>query len=231
MIFFLETIVNYFKYVATLKYNDTPDYEKCRQMFETALKKLGEKNSGELKFKPSPTAGTSKKPTVTPSKAAVPSESPRKRAKREQPVIIDNESDSTSEVVNLASVKKTKKRVTRKEVVTSKEKRLNDTVSTSTTSVVVNNKMKEKSSKTYNINLELDLSIDADVVINVKRKTKKTTVEKESERYSVLDAASQGGEGIIPNSNENTPVAKVRVCKRKIETTKTTQRKSPRFVL
>lgn len=208
-------------------------------MFETALKKLGETNSGELKFKSSPTAGPSKKVTVAQSKAAVPSESPRKRAKKVQPLIVDTDSDSTSEVENISPIKKTKKRVIAQENATSKEKRIRITPSidkvnsTAASSVVVNNKIpvKEKSSKTYNINLELDLSIDANVVINVKRKPKKGKSVKGSEPNSVLDAASDDDEDVIPNSNDNTPVAKVRVFKNKIGTPKKTPRKSPRSAL
>ncbi|XP_055851794.1 nucleosomal histone kinase 1 [Episyrphus balteatus] len=44
-------ILDFMKYVATLEYNETPDYEKCRKMFQSGLKALKVPNSGDLDFK------------------------------------------------------------------------------------------------------------------------------------------------------------------------------------
>lgn len=44
-------ILEFMKYVATLEYNETPDYEKCRKMFQSGLKTLKVSNSGDLDFK------------------------------------------------------------------------------------------------------------------------------------------------------------------------------------
>lgn len=44
-------ILEFMKYVASLEYNQTPDYEKCRKIFLTGLKVLKVANSGDLDFK------------------------------------------------------------------------------------------------------------------------------------------------------------------------------------
>lgn len=43
-------IVEFLKYVAKLEYNDEPDYEKCRKMFQNALKTLKFPTTGDLDF-------------------------------------------------------------------------------------------------------------------------------------------------------------------------------------
>lgn len=91
MFILLDTITDYLKYVATLKYNDTPDYEKCRKIFETGLKKLGDKNSGDLIFSVKSVAGPSKKETVKPTKVG--DKSPRKRVTKPSVEISDSESE------------------------------------------------------------------------------------------------------------------------------------------
>jgi len=241
-----ESIINYFKYVATLKYNDTPDYEKCRQIFETALKKLGESNSGELKFKLSPIAGTSKKTTTKQSNKDDAPVEQRKRSKKMQNVD-ENESDSaSSEVENKSPIKKPatpRKRVIAHEATSSRnDKRPKITSKTGTentaSSVVVNLPPKVKSSKnskTYNLNFDLDISLDANIVISVNRKPKegRGKAGKVSKPNSLEIAPSQESDDdeVIPNSNENTPIAKVRVLKNKTGTPKKTTRKSPRSAL
>lgn len=239
---FSDTIINYFKYVATLKYDDTPDYDKCRQMFENGLKKLGETNAGELKFKLSPSkAGPSK--TAKQLKVDDNIDSPRKRAVKVQRPIVETESDSASEV-EIKSPMKSIKRGIAQGSTTSTEKRpkISSTIdkenssSVKPGSTVVNNEChsnnsKEKKNKVVNINLQLDVSIDANVVINVKRNPRKGKTEKVSATNSIQHTASDEDEDVIPNSNENTPVAKVRVFKSKIGTPKKTLRKSPRSVL
>lgn len=240
--FLLDTIIDYFKYVATLKYNDTPDYEKCRQMFESGLKKLGEKNSGDLIFNMKSIAGPSKKEPVKPSKVG--DKSPRKRATKPLLPAAISDSDSESEVENKSPTKAPRKRGMTEEVRTqSKDKRAKITTkideekssSLKTGSTVVINDLPTKDknkTKTLHLNLELDVSIDANIVLSVKRKPK-TKTKSESQTKSIqATATDEDDEDVIPNSNENTPVAKVRVFKSKNgPSAKKTTRKSPRSVL
>ncbi|XP_055384889.1 nucleosomal histone kinase 1 [Condylostylus longicornis] len=46
-----DPIKQYFQYIASLKYNDKPEYEKCRKIFLNGLKVLNKPNSGELELK------------------------------------------------------------------------------------------------------------------------------------------------------------------------------------
>ncbi|KAM7360535.1 nucleosomal histone kinase 1 [Cochliomyia hominivorax] len=45
-----SALVDFFKYIAKMEYNETPDYEKCRKIFTTALKTLKVSLTGELDF-------------------------------------------------------------------------------------------------------------------------------------------------------------------------------------
>lgn len=237
-----DAIIDYFKYVATLKYNDTPNYEKCRQIFETGLKKLGEKNSGELNFNvKSVAAAPSKKETVKPSKVG--DKSPRKRVTKPA-TLAKIDSDPESEAENKSPTKVPRKRGMAAEAIPrAKEKRAkiitkidDEKPSTSKTgSTVVINDLPandKTKSKVLHLNLELDVSIDANIVLSVKRKIKSEKVKSESQTKSIpATATDDDDEDVIPNSNENTPVAKVRVYKSKNGTTKRATRKSPRAVL
>ncbi len=233
------------KYVATLKYDATPDYDKCRHIFENGLKKLGEKNSGELIFNVKSSAGPSKKePTMQPKVGAT---SPKKRMTKPA-AVPEPASDAESEVENQSPKKVHRKRVMTEDAKTpTKDKRAKistkinqeNTSSSKTGSMIVINdlpdsdKTKTKKSKTLHLNLELDVSIDANIVLSVKRKSKKNNVKSESQSKTIQATYEDADddEDVIPNSNENTPVAKVRVTKTKKGTAKTTQRKSPRSAL
>ncbi|XP_067630634.1 nucleosomal histone kinase 1 [Eurosta solidaginis] len=45
-----DAIAEYMKYVAKLEYNEKPDYDRCRKIFNNALKTMKIPNSGELQF-------------------------------------------------------------------------------------------------------------------------------------------------------------------------------------
>ncbi|XP_053945917.1 nucleosomal histone kinase 1 isoform X1 [Anastrepha ludens] len=60
------SIAEYMKYVAKMKYDEKPDYEKCRKIFISALKIMKIPNSGELKFTMN---GDNNNPTPSTSKA------------------------------------------------------------------------------------------------------------------------------------------------------------------
>lgn len=225
-----------------MKYNDTPNYDKCRQMFESGLKKLGEKNSADLIFNVKPIASSSKKETVKES--TVGEKSPRRRVAKPLIPVVNTQSDSESEVENKSPVKVERKRIMTEEVKTpSKEKRAKITTtngenkpsSSKTGSTIVINELPtngKSKSKTYNLNLELDVSIDANIVVSVKRKAKKPKKSESQSKSIKATPTEDDDEDVIPNSNENTPVAKSRVFKSKNATPKkTTTRKSPRSVL
>lgn len=89
-----KPIHEYVKYVATLKYNEKPDYSKCRKMFEAGLKELGKSNTGDLEFetKPSKAATPSKKRTAEPDS----NESPVPRHRGRPPKAAEPDSNESS---------------------------------------------------------------------------------------------------------------------------------------
>ncbi|KAJ6638496.1 Nucleosomal histone kinase 1 [Pseudolycoriella hygida] len=220
-----DTIVDYLKYVATLKYNDTPDYGKCRQMFENGLKKLGEKNDGDLIFDLKSTAGPSKKETANKTTKA-------ENKKGKKPVVVEtaNNSGIDVDVENISPVKEQRKRAMVDEVKTpSEDKRAKMIINSgkektatvqSGNSVIVNSSPAKGKSKAkiVHVNLELDVSVDANIVLSVSRKSKKGKLRVVSESTPKIEKSvtmDDDNEDIIPNSNESTPVAKVRSFRRK----------------
>lgn len=49
-ILFLGVIVDYFKYLSNVKYNEKPDYDLVRRFFSDALRSLGKQDEGKLNF-------------------------------------------------------------------------------------------------------------------------------------------------------------------------------------
>ncbi|XP_023298847.2 nucleosomal histone kinase 1 [Lucilia cuprina] len=92
-----SALVDFFKYVAKMEYNDTPDYEKCRKMFTSALKTLKMPLSGDLEFKLKGDSKISSPSTSKPIKVSA----AKKRIKKE---ILDSEQesdeDSVDEIIN-----------------------------------------------------------------------------------------------------------------------------------
>ncbi|KAG4079025.1 hypothetical protein HA402_001680 [Bradysia odoriphaga] len=235
-----STITDYVKYVASMKYDDIPDYNKCRQMFEAGLKKLGEKNSGDLIFTMKEAAGPSKKETVQHS--TVGEKSPRKRVTKQVRAVVESESEE-SEVENKSPAKGQRKRVQTEPAKTpSKDKRakISKTNSGEKTSssrvgstVVVDSpatdQTKSKKTKTINLNLALNVSIDTDIVVNVQRNPKAGKSDSQrSIQASATVADDDDDEDVIPDSNENTPVRKGRTIKTKNGPSARATRKSPR---
>lgn len=191
-------------YAAKLKYDEKPDYEKCRKEFDKALKTLGKTNAGDLEFKAiAPTV--SKKPSARTSTK----ETKRQSAKH---VVIDSDDDNDMENISPKTKAKTttRKRLSRStdrhDDISSPVKKARGTSAKATTqtrkipSVSSHNPStdespaapsisvkshatdtKSKKTKTYNLNFELDISFDANVIVNVTRKPKKKPSKKESE--------------------------------------------------
>ncbi|XP_055605788.1 nucleosomal histone kinase 1 [Uranotaenia lowii] len=93
-----KPIHEFVKYVAALKYDEKPDYNKCRKMFESGLKDLGKTNSGDLEFELKSSAvssaGSSKKKVVEAdsTESSGPIAKPRGRPRK----VISTSPDSTS---------------------------------------------------------------------------------------------------------------------------------------
>lgn len=194
------------KYVTKLKYDEKPDYEKCRKIFVDGLKSLGKANTGDLDFKVSSASTSARRSAdvaaASPAKEqrpkvgrpagranAKPTDnveniSPKaKNSRKRDTVLNDSSEDSASPSKKVRTSKASTQART-----TKVSSRTTTTTSSSKTdsSVVINannhvNAEKSKKNKTYNINLDLDISFDANVVVNVKRKKKKTPKEKEVE--------------------------------------------------
>ncbi|EAT40680.1 AAEL007617-PA [Aedes aegypti] len=196
-----KPINEYVKYVATLKYNDKPDYSKCRKFFEAGLKELGKSNSGDLEFeaKPSKAATPAKKRIAEPDSTE--SSGPMARPRGRPPKVISTSPDTTSKDEPPAKRKQEtpSKPVQKKKKPTVEESPapiVNGHTSTPSSEVVsaklsaqeqtgsirLNTKVGggtpkagSKVKKTYAFNFELDVSIDADVIVNVRRKKKAPT--------------------------------------------------------
>ncbi|XP_062539357.1 nucleosomal histone kinase 1 [Armigeres subalbatus] len=193
-----KPIQEYVKYVATLKYNDKPDYSKCRKFFETGLKELGKSNTGDLEFE----TKVSKSATSSKSKIAEPdsteSSGPMARPRGRPPKVISTSPDTTSkEEPPLKRKQPTPPKPVQKKkkptaIVDSPEPAINGHRTSTPSSEVVSTKLSAqqpsgsirlntnieggtpkagiKAKKTYAFNFELDVSIDADVIVNVRRK-------------------------------------------------------------
>ena len=56
----LDELEQYFKYISTLKYEEIPDYNKLRKMFQDGLRKRKYTDDGQtVKFKPGDCASSS----------------------------------------------------------------------------------------------------------------------------------------------------------------------------
>ncbi|XP_073816718.1 nucleosomal histone kinase 1 [Musca autumnalis] len=88
-----EAVLEYMKYVSKMEYNTTPDYEKCRKIFQNALKVLKFPNSGDLDFKMKSSAKNSEMPSTSKAKAAT----VKSNAKKTAPV---ESSESENEAID-----------------------------------------------------------------------------------------------------------------------------------
>lgn len=229
-----EPISAYLKYVTKLKYDEKPDYEKCRKYFVDGLKSLGKSNIGELEFKTSSTT-SAKKTTVAASPVKeqrpkvrqttkvttkvvdnVENISPKPKTARKRDTTNDHDSSEDS----ASPMKKARTKPPSTKVSTQRSNRVSTKTSTlDSSSFVVQNHVKEekaKKGKTYNVNIDLDISFDANVVVSVKRKNKKPPkVVPESPNQSIQSTDE------IPPSDKSFVVQTTKVYKR-------AQRISPR---
>ncbi|XP_053694274.1 nucleosomal histone kinase 1 [Sabethes cyaneus] len=92
-----KPIQDYVKYVSSLKYDEKPDYQKCRKIFEAGLKELGQSNSGDLEFEPKTTsvAGSSRSKTIATADSTE-SSGPMSRPRGRPPKVIQTSPDTTS---------------------------------------------------------------------------------------------------------------------------------------
>lgn len=218
-----KPVQEYVKYVATLKYDDKPDYQKCRKIFEAGLKELGKPNSGDLEFELKKTAeGTSKKRAVEPdsTESSGPMSKPRNRA----PKVIQTSPDTTSQEParqKSATPARSNRRAARVETPDLSEPVLNGTKTSTPSSEVVSSKLPSmqeagsirlgkgasvnaKIKTTYAFNFELDVSIDADVIVNVRRK-KKTPAATEPEPADSPAESPAAASSPAPAPSNTTP--------------------------
>lgn len=228
-----EQILNYTKYVSKLKYDEKPDYEKCRKDFQSGLKSLGKTSSGDLEFKSSAIASTSKKVSTTKD---------QKRGNRTGLTKISEKTEDDSE--NISPKPKyvsTKKRISNivdddEDVIRSPSKKIRTSKSTTrqkTTqhtaictsstdpSIVVNNHVNGKKTiknKTYELNFELDISFDANVVVNVKRKPKKSPTKEKKKNEEKNKHLSIASTDEIPATEKSFAVGTAKILKRGVRT-------------
>lgn len=102
---FAAELKEYLKYVEKLKYDETPDYSKVKDLFKKAIVASGSKNDGKLVFdtvsakspsKRSPSKSPAKRASSTPRGAAktAPKKAASKPAKRKSNSDIDEENDT-----------------------------------------------------------------------------------------------------------------------------------------
>lgn len=177
-----DTISTYMNYIAKMSFNEVPDYNKCRKMFEKGLKDMKKSNTGPLEL------------TVDDIKEKITIKSPapkaRQTAKSKRIISDDSSPDSTP----ISPVKRARSKKIDLEYVLNNT---NDSMNQSPGSIVLNNNVRAngKPKKKYELNFELDLSLDADVVVTVNRKPRNKT-KTESE---------QNGHGTSKTSIEHTP--------------------------
>lgn len=98
-----SSLAEYFKYVAKMEYNETPDYDKCRKMFNSALKTLKVSLTGDLDFKLKASVNNTSSPTTSAkvaktTKAATASTKTKNKIKKEPSS--ESEKESEDEVIN-----------------------------------------------------------------------------------------------------------------------------------
>lgn len=211
-----EGIKSFMKYVASLEYNEAPDYKKCRKFFEADLKSIGKSNTGVLEF-------SAVKGKATPEKVKSKVKENVSPTKKRRTEIEDVEEEQSAP-----------KRTKSKEIVPSQPKEEPTRKGKKEGNIFINNKItaKGKVKKTFELNFELDVSLDADVVVNIKRKPK---AKKEEEKVEQSDEEDE----VVPNSPIVSPVKNIKYRRRlvqdspgvgspKFRTATPSTRKSPR---
>lgn len=216
------------KTVTKLKYDEKPDYEKCRKYFIDGLKSLGKTNAGELEFKVSSTALPKKSVGLnSPLKEQRPKQtkgvakttnnteniSPKVKSVRKR------DTDDGSSEESASPLKKPRTKLPPSKASTQRSNRVSTKSASADSSVVVNNHVNEdkgKKHKTYNLNIDLDISFDANVVVNVKRKKKKNQKNEPESPNQSMQSTDE-----IPPSDKSFIVQTTKVYKR-------AQRSSPR---
>lgn len=243
-LFFVEPIAAFLKYVTKLKYDEKPDYEKCRKFFSDGLKALGKANSGDLEFKvSSATASTSANAAkkVSPLKEQRPKVGrPSAKASTSVAIAASKANGNTENISPKAkSVRKldtssedsaspskkirTSKPPTQVRSTKSSTQSRSSKATSANSSIVVKNHVTEekgKTHKTYNINLDLDISFDANVVVSVKRKKNKQQPKDEADDIYSPNRSIQSTDE-IPPTDKSFVVKTTKVYKR-------AQRSSPR---
>lgn len=168
----------FFDIVYAMKFDEHPNYDKCKKIFLQALKALSKSNSGPLQLE-KVTNGKSpgKKTAASPkakraSVAKAPSARVTHKNKTEKVNAIITPPNLTLENSQLNTVKSTANSAS---------------VILSTPSKGHNGKYK----KVCNLNIDLDISIDTDVVVNVRRKDKKDKMQEEDNKTPEKQKASQ----------------------------------------
>lgn len=250
LIAFVEPIVAFLKYVTKLKYDEKPDYEKCRKFFLDGLKALGKTNSGDLEFKFASSSTIAAKKPASAAAAASSAVSPLKeqrlkvgRPSTKAAAAAPPKANSNTENISPKRQKTARKLDTSspdsaspsKKIRTTKTSTAQDRASKASaqsrsskatsndSSIVVNNHVGEekgKKHKTYNINLDLDISFDANVVVSVKRKKNKQRAK--------ADAAQENSPNQSIQSTDEIPATDKSFIVTTTKTYKRAQRSSPR---
>lgn len=246
-------ILSFVKYVAKMKYNDVPDYEKFRMEFEKGMKTLGKSNAGDLDFNSSAKATTSakEKPSISKNKEIL--KDTKRTVKSTSIVDVSDNENVSPRKRPMTSSSRSKKRTSSSEHVDDEEevvpKKVRSKVpssraksvvvsqsqvtGSSSPSLVVNNGLttngSTKKNKTYELNFELDISFDANVIVNVKRKPKtdkKETPRKESGRTKKPSSVDTNNASI--KSTEEIPATEQSVAVGTARVLKRSTRASPR---
>ncbi|XP_078033881.1 uncharacterized protein LOC144468344 [Augochlora pura] len=102
-----NTIVRYMSELASMKFNDVPNYDKFKQILTEGLKQLSHKPDGKLEFESSPRKREALKST-TPSKSKkLTTDNNRKSPRTKKPIYIEVESDEESRIRIVRRTKKT----------------------------------------------------------------------------------------------------------------------------
>lgn len=225
-------VLKFFNYINTLKFNESPNYTKCRQFFESGLKTLGKTNTGDLEFKH--TAATPKKVAKRTAErvdnnATSPVAAKKYKTKPTDILVSESEEDSPAKHTRSGKTEVNSNKPSKTNTKSSRSNAQENSNSAGKTegSLSVNNGIEsrgKKNGKTYEFNFELDVSIDANVVINVNRKKKdsskaqKSPISQATDKNKKLhstqvkqEPTDSADEDEIAASPNNTPVASMRI--------------------
>ncbi|XP_063706699.1 serine/threonine-protein kinase VRK1 [Culicoides brevitarsis] len=157
-------IQNFFMNTYSLKFNEHPNYDKCRKIFLQELKYLGKSNEGPLQFAQSDVqkSASPKKKLATSSTRSSSTQNKTDNVNGSHKVIKDTLQSASNEGTSVTLSTPSKGKLS-------------------------------KYKKVCNLNIDLDISIDTDVIVNVRRRNKAENTHSDDGVSIAVDAQGSNG--------------------------------------